>query len=184
MLILGKTYQKAYTDRFHQSEVEKMAIVNTNQLADMMQVSRSTIRNWLDLGMPYHKKSSASVGRNAGYSFDTKDVIEWRISQALKDSTLDGESMTIEEGKRRKMAAEAEMVEIELAKSKGLVVDLEEVERNLSNHFAELASRLRKVPERVVMSIVGELDESKIKKIIRAEIDECLSSPVEFEYDE
>jgi len=76
--------------------------------------------------------------------------------------------------KARKTKAEADIAEIEAAKTKGEVVLLSQVERALQIIFAEVKANLRNVPSRAVGQIVGDTSEHRIKDIILAEIDLAL----------
>jgi phage terminase Nu1 subunit (DNA packaging protein) len=58
--------------------------------------------------------------------------------------------------KRRKLAAETAKVELELAKARGEVVPLRQLERALANTFAEVKTNLRSIPSRVATAIIGE----------------------------
>jgi phage terminase Nu1 subunit (DNA packaging protein) len=76
--------------------------------------------------------------------------------------------------KARKTKAEADIAEIEAAKTKGEIVLLSQVERALQIIFAEVKANLRNVPSRAVGQIVGDTSEHRIKDIILAEIDLAL----------
>ena len=78
--------------------------------------------------------------------------------------------------KARKTKAEADLAEMEAAKTKGDLVLLRDVERGLEYAFAEIKTNLRSVPSRVVGRIVGETEEHKIKEAILDEIDNVLDS--------
>lgn len=147
-------------------------LADVDQLAQYFGVSRQTVHVWLKEGMPLKKRGAP--GR--AHQFETSEVIRWYKDKAVKAATADGDSdlMNIEEAKRRKIAAEAGIVEINLAKARGEVVPLEEVERELANKFAQFRSRIRKVPERCVLRVIGEKNQSKIKSEILDEIDQCL----------
>lgn len=76
--------------------------------------------------------------------------------------------------KARKTKAEADIAEIEAAKTKGEVVMLSQVERALQIIFAEVKANLRNVPSRAVGQIIGDSSEHRIKEVILAEIDLAL----------
>ena len=155
-----------------------MRTVTTQEIAEMMGKHEWEIRQWIREGMPVHKKGTGGRGKNAANLFLLRDVVGWLQDRALKSAlrSSDNEVVSSEEAKRRKLAAEAALQEIELAKAKGLVVDLESIERDLSNRFAELRSNIRKVPERVALRLVAESEEAEIKRILREEIDAALEA--------
>jgi len=67
---------------------------------------------------------------------------------------------------------------------KGDLVPLAQLERQLSNTFAELKANLRNVPKRTATSLVGETNEVRIKEVLLAEIDQCLEVLAQFTLDE
>jgi phage terminase Nu1 subunit (DNA packaging protein) len=147
-----------------------MKFCDTGELCELLDVHKTTIHGWMKAGMPVYER-----GHNGkSHKFLVKDVIHWQKQRAVETATGNVDLMSADEAKRRKLQAEAGLQEIELAKKKGTVVDLEELERELSNKFAELRSNLRMIPSRVSMQVLGEEDETKIKNIILAEIDKTL----------
>lgn len=156
-------------------------IVDSHELTLIFGIHKNTIANWIKEGCPVYQKSR---GRGGRHQFNIQEVVAWREQRAVIAATGNTTQIDMEEAKRRKVAAEAGIVELELARKKGQVADLEEVERKLSNKFAQLSSRLRKVPERVVMQVLGETDEVKVKKMILREIDECLTLLAEEDADD
>lgn len=112
--------------------------------------------------------------RGAEWQLEVAAVHNWLIDQKLA-SARGNSADDVEELRRRKLAAEAEMAELELAKSKGAVCDLEMIERNLATLFETLKANLRNVPGRVVSALVGQTDEREIKRLLLDEIELALS---------
>ena len=152
-----------------------MPIIDTVGLSNFFGIHRNTVFKWVKEGMPY---TSHQRGKE-GYKFDSASVCKWREARALAKATSSIDEITVDEARRRKLSAEAGLAELELAKQKSLVADLEEVERALANEYAELTSRLRKTPERCALRILGDPTEANIKKVILEEIDECLNDYTE-----
>lgn len=148
-------------------------IVDSVQLADIHGVNRTQIYNWIKEGCPVHEQGKRG---KSTHKFDTAAVAKWHIKRAKNAVTMNADNLTYEEARTRKIAAEAELSELELAKKKALVADLEEVERELADKFAEMRSSLRKIPERCVLRLIGEMDESRIKEIILEEVDSALEA--------
>lgn len=150
-----------------------MKVVTTEELAELYDVKPPQIHAWIKEGCPIKVRGAA--GRGA-HQFDTKAVATWREKRAVRIATKSSDDVQVskEEAQRRKVSAEAGLAELELAKKKGLVVDLDELERDLSGRFAEIRASLRKIPERVVLRLVGVTDEAVIKDIVLGEIDSVL----------
>ena len=86
--------------------------------------------------------------------------------------------------KARKLKAEREKIELEVAKIQGEVVPLKQLERALANTFAEVKTNMRTVPSRVATALIGEDSETRIKAVVLAEIDQALEALGDFDLDE
>lgn len=148
-------------------------IVETNDLMLMYGIQRPTLHAWIREGMPIYERG---VQGKQQHKFDTREVIEWREKRAVNKATGDSDRLSKEEAQRRKISAEAALAELDLAKKKGEVAELSEVEQALKNQYAELRSNLRKIPERCYLRLVGEMDEFRIKQIILSEVDSVLET--------
>lgn len=80
------------------------------------------------------------------------------------------------EQKARLTKAQADMAEIELARARGDVVGVAQLEKNLGSLFAEVQTNIRNIPGRIASSLAGAKDESAIKRMMLAEIDQVLQS--------
>lgn len=121
-----------------------MTILNTTQLAEHYGVHRQTILSWARKGMPYMTKG----GRGKEWQFDSVHVSSWRDQQTLNDAIGDTNDTSEEELKRRKLAAETSIVEIEAAKARSEVVPVEDVEKTVRDLSIELATRMMLVGKR------------------------------------
>lgn len=149
-------------------------LVNMTELTNMLGVHKNTVFDWMKAGMPVAHR--APVGTRGGHKFMMSDVLEWHRSRAVIQATGSNELMSADEAKRRKLMAEAGLQEIELNKRKGDVIELAEVEKKLSNTFAVIRSNMLKVSDRTAIRLIGETDETRIKKIIRDEINQALDA--------
>lgn len=85
--------------------------------------------------------------------------------------------------KSRLTKAQADLAEIEVARSRGDVVGAEQLTRNLTNLFTEVRTNMRNIPGRVSSSLLGLTDERKLKTVLLAEIDQALTSLSEMDMD-
>lgn len=142
--------------------------VTRQEVADLFGVSHTTVDAWLKRGLPVIQRGS----KGKAWVINTAEVSAW-LEQRAKESG--GSDNTDErELKRRKLAAETAKVELELARVRGEVVPLKQLERALANTFAEVKTNLRSVPSRVATAIIGEESETRIKAVILKEIDQAL----------
>lgn len=70
----------------------------------------------------------------------------------------------------RKLKAEATLAELQLAKERGEVAPLEEITRAWERATAQIRARMMQIPQRAVVQLVGESDETKIKAVLMGEI--------------
>ena len=148
-----------------------MSRVETAELAAIFGVQRKTILIWLKEGMPV---ISGGVAGSRAHLFDTEETLRWKINREMIRVTGDGDHVDKDEAQRRKTLAEAQRQEILLAKERGEVVELAEMQKELTDQMIELRASMRRIPERCVLQLVGESDETAIKKVILTEVDEAL----------
>lgn len=83
--------------------------------------------------------------------------------------------------KARLTKNQADIAEVEAAKARGDVADIEVIARAWANICAESRIRFRNIPARVVSALVGETDERKIKDVLMAELDQVLEGMADFD---
>jgi len=142
-----------------------MKFCDTDQLAELFDVHKATIGQWLKAGMPIVERGTGGKA----HKFKVADCIHWRNKRAVEAATGNTDLMTADEAKRRKLSAEAGLQEIELAMKQGKVVEIESVYQDKCNENAELRTNMMNIPNRIAMQCVGE-DESTIHKIMSDEI--------------
>lgn len=157
-------------------------LVNIIELSAMLGVHKNTVFEWIKAGMPVAVK--AGRGEKGGHQFLMSDVLDWHKGRAVIQATGSNDAMSAEEAKRRKLMAEAGLQEIELAKKQSLVVELADIERDLSNRFAQMRSNLLKIPERTAIRLIGETEETRIKQIIREELIQAMETISDWQYEE
>lgn len=153
--------------------------VGKREIAEIFGVADTTVDQWIRRGCPILQRGAKGIQ----WQINTADVSEWLKQRAVED--VSGDTLADEsELKRRKLAAETAKAELELAKVKGEVVPLRQLERALSNTFAEVKTNMRNVPGRVATSLIGETSELRIKEVVLAEIDLALDALTEFDLEE
>jgi len=97
--------------------------VSKAELANIYGVSLPTISQWVNKGCPWITKGSP--GKQ--WRFNTADVTTWREEHVAQQIQGDTSQLDIDEARRRKLAAEAAMMELDLAKRRGEVIEIEQV---------------------------------------------------------
>ena len=143
--------------------------VNRTQMAELIGVAMPTLDHWVRIGCPVMQRGSKGVA----WQFNTADVIAWREEKARADA-VGGQTSDVEELKRRRLQAQTEQAELELAKARGEVAPVRQFERAIEVAFAEVRANLRTISSRVPRMIVGETDEARIKRVLTEEIDQAL----------
>lgn len=145
--------------------------VTIHEAAQIHDCTVQTIRDWMRAGMPVKQRAEKGGQKHI---LCTVQINQWLMERELKKRFGNIDLMTADEAKRKKLTAEAALAELDLAKKTGQVVDLDVIERQLANKFANLRSIIRRIPDRVVMRLVGLKDETEIKEILLSEIDAAL----------
>lgn len=130
----------------------------------------TTVDDWVKRGCPVVERG----GRGKQWKFNSAQVRAWRDDD-IRAESQGTQFASIDELKKRKLAAETEQVELELAKAKGELVPVEQYGRALAKAFGEVRAGIRNVvPGRAARRVVGETDETRIKEVLVEEIDQAL----------
>lgn len=155
-------------------------IVNRAQLAEILGISGPTVDARVERGMPI--KTKGKKGQQS--EFETADVIDWHVKHRItkenprgifaEDQHDDPAKNSNRELQRRKLQAETESAEIDLAKKKGLVVLIEDAVATIADAVANLRAQLLNLPRRTAPLVVGETDVDIIKETLDREVNELL----------
>lgn len=148
-------------------------LVNLLGLAALWGVHRNTVSSWVKRGCPYVTKADRNQGIE--WEFDSAEVAQWRLEKAVQDAIGDTQSAGDAELRRRKLAAETVIAELEAAKARGQVGDLEEFERQMVNAAVEIRTLMQQMVSRVAPMVLGLKEEGEIKAILAEEIDQALT---------
>ncbi len=135
-------------------------LVNQRQLAEIFGVTRETIRKWADLGMPIHR------GPARTNAYLPAEVIRWREERAERAAIESVAVTDIDEARRRKMAAEAALAEIALAKARGEVVELGIIGEELGSALSKCRAKLLALGAGVVPRLQMATDAKEMKRIV------------------
>lgn len=157
------------------------APVSQIELSRLLDVRPATIRAWVSQGCPVQEKAR-KAGQASKYS--VAEVVRWREAQAAMAASGDLDAMDVEEARRRKLAAEAAIVEIDLAKRRGEVVEISLVAKEIGAGLSACRSRLLSVGAATAPKIELAPDAASIKEIVDDAISEALDeiSSASFEF--
>lgn len=148
-------------------------IVNQVELASTFGVSTVTIRAWERQGLPVEAKG----GGGKPSTYNTAAVARWREEQAALAASGDTAAMDMEEAKRRKMAAEAALAELELSVRRGEYVLIEQVGAVVADEYATIRANFSSMPGDVA-SDLENLKAVEIQEVLSAKVSEILNGLV------
>lgn len=169
--------------------------VNRTELAEVLGVSMPTVTAWLGEGMPYVEGG----GKGKPFVFDTVESIEWwaenkrrkksRAPLPGSDPFAEGEGVeSIEEAERRKMVANADKAELDLAKAAGKVVEIEDVAAATAEMHSRVKTRLlglgNKVRVRVSAYFGGDkAAEEQIVSVVEEVVSDAMAEIRDYPFD-
>lgn len=147
-------------------------IVNKKQLAEILGLSEETLTQYQKDGtFPIlHKRR----GR-AGSDYETADVIAWLERRRVGHMIGNQDAIDIEEGKRRKIAAEAGLAELELLKEQGKVVEIDRIAEEIGEQLSNFRAKMLSIPSKVAGQVYTAKDIKEIKVILDDAIFEALN---------
>lgn len=101
----------------------------------------------------------------------------WRlvnVAPMLTDAGALDDGQTIEDARRRKMAAEARLAEMNVEKTAGRLLDRTDVDAAVTGAFARVRARLLAVPHKCAPLVVG-LGAPEASEVIRQAVYEALN---------
>lgn len=159
----------------------KGLIVNRTGLADVLGCSEGVVDRYVREKCPVEQRGS----RGVPWAFNTAHVIKWLRDKDRQQAT--GKAPAINELRDlqlRKLEAETEKAELDLAKAKGDVALIEDFERAQALVFAAIRTNVLNVPQRVVLQLLGETNETAFKEKLRVELGAALEQSATTQFSE
>ncbi|MGQ3671797.1 terminase small subunit [Xanthobacter sp. TB0136] len=144
-------------------------LVNQAQLAALFGVQPITIRAWVRKGCPEEVKGGG--GKRAAYN--TAAVIRWREEQAALAATGDASALDEAELKKRKLAAEMGLAELELSVRRGEYVEIEQVGALVADEYATVRANFTAMPGDIAPDLEG-CTAAEIQELMMAKVTEIL----------
>jgi phage terminase Nu1 subunit (DNA packaging protein) len=144
--------------------------VNQAELAALFGVSTVTVRAWERKGLPVERKG----GTGKPSIYNSAAVARWREEQAALAATGDTAAMDMDEAKRRKMAADAALAELDLSFKRGQAVMIEDVGAVVAEEYANIRANFTSLPGDVAADLEN-LKAVEIQEILAAKVSEILN---------
>ena len=145
--------------------------VNQTGLADTFGVSLPTVRAWVRRGCPVVQRGA----KGKQWVFNTADVAQWREDEAAAAAVGDTSKMDMDEARRRNEAAKAAMAELDLAKRRGELIEIEAVAEHVGEEYSRLRAKLLALPVKLAPMLENAESLQERREIIEDAIVECLA---------
>ena len=139
------------------------------------------MRNWInDNGLP---ASNDPRGRTLDWPVTLKWYVSYQIAKIAgtggnqrPGNGLDGPQETLDEAMLRKVCAEADLKELQLARERGQVAAIADVERVLTSANKSIQTRILAMPAALAPQLMGIEDRARINAILTRNCREVLTN--------
>lgn len=142
--------------------------LNKADLSMLLGVSEQTVMNWVKrYQLPFIKRG----GKGKEWLFNKDDVLIWYHNFKKQGSNDE----TYEEARKRKVAAEASLAELNLAKEKGKLVEVDKVVKVVEDEYSTIRSKLLLIPTKVAPLVLQTTVLEEAQGILENEINQVLA---------
>ena len=141
--------------------------LNKTEIADVFGVSLQTVEQWVRKGLACEKSAREVL-------FNSAQVVSFLERQAEIRAAESAKPADLEEARARKLAAEAELAEIAVAKARGAVVEIDVVARVVSEEYAATRAKLLSLPSKLGPMAAIETSATACQELIERGIVEAL----------
>lgn len=153
------------------------------QVAELLGVTDKSVRNWMNKnGLQFVE---AAKGRVLDWHTTLKWFVAYRIAELGNDGNgsknsasfpVDDVSESYEDALARKTRAEANLKELQLAKERGQVASVADVERAISVATKATQTQVLAVPSRLATRLLGIEDRGRMTTILEGEMRQLLTN--------
>ena len=141
-----------------------MEKLNSSQLSKAFQVSKVTIRNWIDRGCPHEKSDK-------GNSFMLSEVIDWHRSRYLKSVQPD----EFQKSKATREHFKALLTELEYKERSGELISSQDVKELMFDTARLTRDAILNIPNRL-SSLLANQNRDKIHEMLTQELRQSLEN--------
>ena len=127
-----------------QSQRPKWTATTLAEVAEFFGLALQTVKQW-------RTESPPMPGGDGGYPM--KEVVAWRLAKLQSNSTSDAKKLAEVESIR----LVNERRQMENAHKRGLLIEREEIERDMSLLWSRLSARLQGIPDRISTLVPAEI---------------------------
>jgi phage terminase Nu1 subunit (DNA packaging protein) len=141
--------------------------INKTEVADLFGVSIQSVDQWVRKGLVCRKNGHEVIFNSAAVTAFLETQAEARAIASNKPADAD-------EARSRKLAAEAEIAEMQRDKMRGELVDISSVENVVAEEYAAVRSKLLALPGKLAPMVAIEADEIACRDLIERGVTEAL----------
>jgi phage terminase Nu1 subunit (DNA packaging protein) len=158
--------------------------VNRSDLAKLFGVSLPTIDSWVSNGCPYIKAPDGKNNKN--WLFDSAEVHRWLkdrdIKQVQDQLSNAHDLLSFDEARKRKMQAEAGLMELELREKKGQLLDAELIQKAGVDVITACKTKIRALAVKLPPILAPITDVKQIQDRLEKGIDDALNELADFRF--
>ncbi|MDX6042807.1 terminase small subunit [Scandinavium lactucae] len=137
-------------------------MVSLRSIAKQYGYDESTARQWKSRGMPIGKDIEETMTRN------------WIVENILKPLRETDINEKIQQERLKKLSAERQLAELELAEKNGQVVSTEYLEQVLTEYLFQVKTAMRAIPSKTYLELFAQADSKDLRDVLRTHIDKTL----------
>lgn len=114
------------------------------------------------------------VNRGLDCTKSEKEIYEWirtNIIDPLRNTDIKEQ---IDQERLKKLSAERQLAELELAEKNGLVVSTEYIEQVLTEYLFQVKTAMRAIPSKTYLELFAQTDAKDLRDILKQHIDSTL----------
>lgn len=114
------------------------------------------------------------VGRGLDCTKSESEIYHWIRENVLKPLRDTNTKEQIEQERLKKLSAERQLAELELAEKNGLVVSTEYVEQVLTEYLFQVKTAVRAIPSKTYLDLFAQADAKDLRDVLKTHIDKTL----------
>lgn len=158
------------------------AIVNKQELSEILGKSERTLTTWQKNGMPI----AVDGVRGSSNQYDTAKVIEWLISREVGKLTVSGDGTVHDYDSERARLTfhQANKTALEESVLKGTLIPAERVESFQCDMVSAFRAKVLAIPTKAAHAILGLDDLSEAQDVLKSFLYEALNELADYEPDQ
>ncbi|HBB8555084.1 TPA: terminase small subunit [Escherichia coli] len=114
------------------------------------------------------------VNRGLDCTKSDKEIYEWILTNIIEPLRNSDIKEQIDQERLKKLSAERQLAELELAEKNGLVVSTEYLEQVLTEYLFQVKTAMRAIPSKTYLELFAQNDAKDLRDILKENIDKTL----------